>query len=152
MSTSSIKLQFALLAFVATLAFETTANAQTAVARKVEARLDAAVTKLEAACGNDLRKYCSQVAPGEGRLLYCIMAHEDKISTQCDYALFEASRKLERALNRIEEAADACWNDIQKHCANVPEGGGQIAQCLVNKKASLTKGCRTAIAKFPAAN
>jgi hypothetical protein len=51
----------------------------------------------------------------------------------------------------IEEAADACWNDIEKHCAKIPEGGGRIAQCLLNNKASLVKACRVAIEKFPVA-
>ena len=152
MNTRILKLQFIVMVLGATLVFEPTANAQTAVARKVEARLEVAVKKIEAACGNDLKKYCSTVTPGEGRLLLCMMAHEDKLGTKCDYALFEASRKLDHALDRIEQAADACWNDIQKYCANVPEGGGRIAQCLVDKKASLTKACRGAINRFPGLN
>jgi hypothetical protein len=40
------------------------------------------------------------------------MAHEDKISTKCDYALYSASRNLDRAIDSIEQAADACWPDI----------------------------------------
>jgi hypothetical protein len=121
------------------------------VSQKVGARLAAASAKLQAACGSDLSKYCNTVTPGEGRLIFCMMAHEDKISSKCDYALYDASRKMERTLDLIEQAADACWNDIEKHCAKIPEGGGRIAQCLLNNKASVAKGCRTAIEKFPAA-
>ena len=75
--------------------------------------------KLEAGCGADVNKFCSSVTPGEGRLFFCIMAHQDKISTKCDYALFEASRSLDRALDRVELEADACWNDIEKLCASI---------------------------------
>ena len=144
-----LKVKIALITLVCITTFGTIVHAQTPVARKVEARLDAAIKKLEAACADDLKKYCSTVTPGEGRLLLCAMAHEDKLSSQCDYALFDASRNLGRALLRIEDAADACWSDIQKHCANVPAGGGMIAQCLIDKKKSLTTGCRSAIAKLP---
>ncbi len=38
------------------------------------------------ACENDIETYCSQVTPGNGRLLHCMAAHEDKISGQCEYA------------------------------------------------------------------
>ena len=137
-----------ILSVFAILISGTSASAQTDAARKVEARLVAAANKIEAACGADVKKYCSTITPGEGRLVFCILANEDKISTKCDYALYEASRKLERALSRIEQAADACWNDIEKYCANIPDGGGRIAQCLAAKKASLTKSCQTAVGKF----
>jgi hypothetical protein len=125
-----------------------TANAQSDMAGKVRARIADGVKKLEAGCGADVKKFCASVTPGEGRLFYCIMAHEDKISTKCDYALFDASRNLERALDRIEDVADACWNDVEKNCSDVPEGGGRIIQCLMAKKASLSKECQAAATKI----
>lgn len=134
------------------LAFTTGADAQTAVARKAAARIEAAVKKVAEACKDDLGKYCSTVTPGGGRLLFCMIAHEDKISTKCDYALYAASRNLERTLNHVARAADACWPDIEKHCANIPEGGGRIAQCLADKKTSLAKPCQAALSSMPAMN
>jgi hypothetical protein len=142
---------FVIALISAFLAFGSSANAQTAVSKKVQARLAAAAEKLKAACGSDLSKYCSTVTPGEGRLVFCMMAHEDKLSSKCEFALYDASRKMERTLDLIELAADACWNDIERHCANIPEGGGRIAQCLINNKASVAKACRTTIEKFPSA-
>ncbi|HEX5789237.1 MAG TPA: cysteine rich repeat-containing protein, partial [Woeseiaceae bacterium] len=35
-------------------------------------------------CQPDLDRYCANVTPGEGRLLYCVAAHQDKISDQCE--------------------------------------------------------------------
>src|SRR6201992_2302075 len=124
----------AILALTGMPGFERAAVGQS---QQLAARLDAAVKKVEAACGDDLKKYCSTVTPGEGRLLLCMEAHEDKISAKCDYALYSAAHNLNRAIDFVEEAADACWPDIEKHCANVPEAGGQIAQCLVNNKSAL---------------
>ena len=126
-------------------------HAQTAVADKVSERLEAAVQKLRAACGDDITKYCSSVTPGEGRLLYCMIAHEDKISTRCDYALYSAARNLDRAIDFVEEAADACWSDIQKLCADVPEGGGHVAQCLISKKSTVSADCQKILDRLPAA-
>jgi len=133
------------------LTFSSNANAQSALAQKVEARLTAAVQKVQDACSNELTQYCKSVTPGEGRVLFCMMAHEDKISPKCDLALYEASRNMERALDRLGETADACWGDIEKQCSNVQEGDGRIAQCLLSKKTSLSQACASAIDKLPTA-
>src|SRR6516165_11788659 len=127
----------------------TNVHAQTSVAEKVQDRVTSAEQKLRLACGDDVTKYCSTVTPGEGRLLFCMMAHEDKISTKCDYALYSAARNLDRAIDFIEEAADACWADIEKLCADVPEGGGRIAQCMVTKKSAVSADCQKILGKIP---
>jgi Cysteine rich repeat len=139
----------AISTLTAVLGFEGTAVGQT---QQIAARLDAAVKKVEAACSNDLKKYCSTVTPGEGRLILCMQAHEDKISEKCDYALFDASRKINRALDRIDRAADICWSDIEKHCSNIPEGGGRILQCLIGEKTSLTPACQAEVGKLSSLN
>lgn len=127
-------------------------EAQTSVAENAKARIAVALTKIKAGCAEDLAKFCSTVTPGEGRLIFCMMAHEDKISEKCDYTLYDASRNLGRALDLIEQAADVCWPDIEKHCAKVPAGGGHVAQCLLANKANVASDCRTALDQFPAAH
>lgn len=127
-------------------------EAQTPVAENAKARVAAALTKIQAGCAGDIAKFCSSVTPGEGRLIFCMMAHEDKISEKCDYTLYDASRNLGRALDLVEQAADVCWPDIEKHCANAPAGGGHIAQCLLANKANVASDCRTALEQFPAAH
>ncbi len=131
------RLSFAVALYTATLC--TGAWAQTRA--NLEARVAAGVEKVQKACSADIQKYCGSVTPGEGRLLLCMQAHEDQVSAGCDLAIFEASRNLQRALHRIELVADACWNDIEKHCANLDPGEGRIAQCLVDKKSSLSPVC-----------
>ena len=126
------------------------ASAQSTVVENVHERLAAAVQKLQGECAADLSKFCNMVTPGEGRQFFCMMAHEDKISTKCDHALYDASRNMGRALMLIEQAADMCWPDIEKYCADIPQGGGRIAQCLVNKKPSLDHDCQTALDQMPA--
>jgi hypothetical protein len=41
-----------------------------------------------------------------------------------------------------EGAKAACAGDIQKYCANVPEGGGAIAKCLRAHRTDLTPDCQ----------
>jgi len=48
------------------------------------------------ACKTDIENYCSQVTPGEGRMLHCMAAHEDKISGRCEYAFYQAATLLEQ--------------------------------------------------------
>jgi hypothetical protein len=102
----------------ALVAFCGAVSAQT----QLETRIAAGVGKIRAACGDDIKKYCSTVTPGDSRLMLCIQAHEDQISVQCDYALFESSRNLERALDRIGQIADVCWTDIEQFCSHLPAG------------------------------
>jgi hypothetical protein len=139
----------AILALTAILGLEQAAVGQS---QQLAARLDAAVKKVEVACSDDLKKYCSTVTPGEGRLILCMQAHEDKVSEKCDFAIFEASRKINRALDRIDRAAEICWSDIEKHCSNIPEGGGRIIQCLAGQKTSLTPACQTEVGKLSSLN
>ena len=54
---------------------------------RVRGRVAGAMGRIEAACSQELRNFCSTVTPGEGRLLLCMQAHEDKLSAQCELAL-----------------------------------------------------------------
>jgi hypothetical protein len=114
---------------------------------RIKERLQAAVGKVQAACGDDVRRYCSEVTPGEARLLLCMQAHEDKISPTCDRALFEASRNLGRIAHQVELAADACWNDIEKHCSAIAPGNGNVLQCLAKNKADVSQACQRAVSQ-----
>jgi hypothetical protein len=49
-------------------------------------------------CNTEVARFCVEVAPGEGRLLACLYAHGDELSRRCDYALYNAAARLERAI------------------------------------------------------
>jgi len=49
-------------------------------------RAVAALTYVANECKDDLSKYCSGVAIGEGRLLNCLKEHDDKVSERCKQA------------------------------------------------------------------
>src|SRR5450631_1702029 len=73
------------------------ASAQTNIGKTIVEKLTAKITKLENACASDIKKYCKDVTPGEGRMIYCMQAHEDKISTKCAFELGEAATSIQAA-------------------------------------------------------
>ena len=97
------------------------------------------------ACTPEIETYCSQVTPGDGRLLACFYAHEDKLSGRCGWALYEGATVLEEFAAAVTHVANACWDDIVEHCAEVEMGEGRVASCLVENKAELSEGCSEAI-------
>jgi PRC-barrel domain/Cysteine rich repeat len=104
-------------------------------------RVAAAIEAVEKTCGDDINAFCSKVTHGEGRLILCMQAHEDQLSRRCQFALYRASRHLENALHRVERLADACWNDIEAQCGDAD----RIGQCVVQKRASLSRSCQTVV-------
>ena len=59
-------------------------------------QLDRTLTNLSYAigeCRDDLRSYCSDAKPGEGRLLDCLSNNEAKISNRCSNALKDTGLK-----------------------------------------------------------
>ncbi len=53
-------------------------------------------------CDQELKTYCKDVTPGEGRVLACLYAFSDKLSGKCEYALYDAAAQLERAVAILE--------------------------------------------------
>ena len=104
------------------------------------------VATIEVGCAAEIETYCSQVTVGEGRLLACFYAHEDKLSGQCQYALYTASAELEHAVSSLNYVAGQCQADIGKLCANVQGGEGRILECLDSHKESVSAKCKQAVA------
>ena len=123
------------------------AFAQSDVTKTFVDRLLDQVAKLEKSCASEIKKYCSTVTPGEGRMIYCMQAHEDKISPGCSYDLQEVVLSLQASNEALKEAVNACRADITAKCGAVQPGKGRIAACLVAEKASVSKDCANAIEK-----
>ncbi len=105
------------------------------------------VSDVQKGCGVEIEKYCSQVTMGEGRLLACFYAHEDKLSGQCEYTLYKASAQLEHAVSALNYVAGQCQDDIIAHCAEVQLGEGHILSCLESNADSVSDKCKAAVAE-----
>ena len=102
-------------------------------------------TQVLEGCNSEFTRYCAEVTPGEGRLLACLYAYEDKLSGQCEHALYDAAARLERAIGAITYVANECRAELETHCAGVEVGDGRVAQCLKDHAAELSPGCDRAL-------
>ena len=123
-------------------------SAQTDIGKTVLEKLTAKVAKLESACARDIKKYCKTVTPGEGRMIYCMQAHEDKISIKCAFELGEASTSVQTTADALKDAVIACKAEISGVCGKTLPGQGRIAACLLSNKSTASAGCVEAIHKI----
>ena len=103
------------------------------------------VEHLVDACESDIESYCSQVTPGNGRLVHCMAAHEDKISGQCEYAFYQAASLLEQLSVAIAYVAQECEIEIETLCSAVEIGEGKLLMCLEENEEDVGESCKAAI-------
>ncbi len=96
-------------------------------------------------CDKELKTYCKDVTPGEGRGLACLSAFRDKRSGQCEDALYDAAAQLERVVNALAYAANECRDDLKTYCSEIKPGDGRLLQCLQKNDAKINKRCKQAL-------
>jgi cysteine rich repeat protein len=96
-------------------------------------------------CKKELDSFCKEVTPGEGRILACMYAFQDKLSSRCEYALYDASAQLQHAVASLSYVANECADDLKKHCADVEAGGGRLAACLKKNEKDVSQRCKDAM-------
>jgi len=92
------------------------------------------------ACRDDIATLCPGIQPGPGarkEIGQCLASQQDKVSAGC-----KAQIDAEKA--KMEAAKAACQPDVEKFCANVPQGGGQIRDCLRQHQNELSDACKAA--------
>jgi hypothetical protein len=100
---------------------------------------------LKKACNTELTTFCKGVPQGQGRILACLYAFEDKVSDKCVYALYDASQQLEQGIVALRYAATQCKGDLQKFCASVMPGEGRGLACLEKNAKDVTPACKDAL-------
>jgi hypothetical protein len=96
-------------------------------------------------CKKEIDIYCKGVTPGEGRILACLYAYEDKLSARCEYALYDAAAQLERVIAAITYLANECKNDLRSYCSDVKPGEGRLLNCLDKNNAKISIRCKDAL-------
>ena len=96
-------------------------------------------------CETELKTYCKDVTPGEGRGLACLYAHSDKLSGQCEYALYDAAAQLQRVITALTYVANECRDDLTKFCSNIKPGEGRLLQCIDKNSAKVSSRCKQAL-------
>ena len=101
-------------------------------------RMAGAIETIAGACADDIDDFCGKVTPGAGRLAMCMRAFEDQFSRDCRAALDRVSSNVERSAAHITEM---CWNEVRALCGDTDS----LAQCVVQKKGSLSRPCATIV-------
>ena len=105
---------------------------------------DNVVETVAKGCEKELTSYCKDVTPGEGRILACLYAFSDKLSGQCEYALYDAAAQLERFVAALTYLANECDADMTKFCADIAVGEGRVLKCLDKNASELSPRCTQA--------
>lgn len=106
---------------------------------------DSLVEGVKKACHKELTTFCKGVQPGEGRVLACLYAFQDRVSGKCEYAVYDAAAQLEQAATALKFAAAECKDDLLKYCGNVEVGNGRVKACLDKNEKSLSEKCKDAL-------
>jgi hypothetical protein len=96
-------------------------------------------------CSKEIKMYCSSVTPGGGRLVSCAKAHEDKLSSECVYAINRAAYWVQFLSRTLTYVATQCAVDALKYCPDVKLGEERVLNCLTANKAKLNKYCGLAL-------
>lgn len=97
-------------------------------------------------CKKEINSYCKSVTPGRGRIAACLLAHNDKLSEQCEDVFEVGLVQLSMILSTVNHVVEQCSDDLDKHCPGVVIGGGRIQRCLAKNRAQLEQKCQTAFA------
>jgi len=96
-------------------------------------------------CKTEIDTYCKGVVPGEGRILACLYAFQDKLSNRCEYALYDAAAQLQQAITALTYLANECRDDLKTFCSGVQPGEGRLIQCIGKNKEKISDRCKQAI-------
>src|SRR5215470_8537822 len=103
------------------------------------------VENVKKACHKELTTFCKGVQPGEGRILACLYAFQDRVSGKCTYAVYDAAAQLEQAAVALKFAAAECKEELLKYCGDVEVGNGRVKACLDKNDKSLSEKCKDAL-------
>ena len=96
-------------------------------------------------CDKEIKTYCKDVVAGEGRVLACLYAYEDKLSGKCEYALYDAAVRLQRAITALAYVANECEADLHAFCSDIQPGGGRLLDCIQKNDAKVSNRCKQAM-------
>jgi hypothetical protein len=118
--------------------------AATAVVRADTISYADAVTTLAKDCGADIRKLCSGLNLGNGRITGCLQQNAAKVSSTCTSTLTSVFSSIRQREDAQTAYFDVCRRDIAQHCRGVKGDGYQLS-CLVKAERIVSSKCNQAI-------
>lgn len=91
-------------------------------------------------CRQDIEKLCPGIKPGGGAFRDCLEKHATELSPACQ-------DHLKQMKAGVAAWRQACQDDVQKFCAQVDPGRGNIKRCLHQHHDELSQTCKDQIAQ-----
>jgi len=92
---------------------------------------------LDKDCKLDMEAFCANTAPGQGRIMSCLVENEKQLSNTC-----------RRRMDDLRTHGAECKEDIEKFCASVPRAKGMLAKCINQHHDELSEGCKSLSAMY----
>jgi hypothetical protein len=92
-----------------------------------------AVTTLATDCGNDIKKHCTGLNLGGGKIRACLEQNSAKVSANCTATLAIVTDSIKQRLAAQSSFAKVCEHDAAQYCSGV-KGEGNLLSCLVKAK------------------
>lgn len=96
-------------------------------------------------CEKDIESLCNNVTEGDGRILACLYAYSDKLSSQCEYMLYDSAILLQRIIGKLVYLTSECDDDVKKYCSSVTLGEGRLLVCLDENADKISQRCSVAL-------
>lgn len=85
-------------------------------------------------CKADVKKYCGEVQPGDGKIIQCLISNESRLSQAC---------KLH--VGNWNNVRFACQQDQQKYCKGLTNA--KLQQCIRKNRKNFSAACKGAVNK-----
>mmetsp|Transcript_18814 Transcript_18814/g.52452 ORF Transcript_18814/g.52452 Transcript_18814/m.52452 type:complete len:892 (-) Transcript_18814:83-2758(-) len=118
--------------------------------RAVDFRLDA---KLRELCSQDIEEVCGyekesmdSIAGYDARVSSCLMDYRDEIlNPQCQSYVHKLIEEASSDVRLNVPLADACFEDRENFCSDVPPGSARVIRCLQDSREQLGFECRATL-------
>lgn len=104
-----------------------------------------AVNQLAVACRSDIAKYCKRVPFGGGRLGSCLVQN-GKVSAGCKTTISALRGMVVKRADARASVMKVCDADIQRLCAGIQAGDGNLMQCFFAARQNASAQCRQTVA------
>lgn len=98
-------------------------------------------TFIRGACGKEIKAHCRGVPSGQGRILACLYAFQNRLSPKCEDAVLASSERLTVAIAALANVRRICEPDAKRLCSGVALGNGNMIGCLTRAQRSVSAAC-----------
>ena len=103
----------------------------------VEEKFRGIVMEFGQACQPDVTRLCSEVQPGQGRVLACLLRQQDFISSSCR----RQTDRYQAAAETVTNVRAACKADVERLCAGAGTDARSTVECLQANRESVSQTC-----------